>query len=370
MLKTLLNSLILFTGCLLFQTHMVSAAQISQLDETLVQVESRSAGERKKAISAGLKNIVLKNSGAQASLTHPNIQAKIKNPASLLRQYGYQEIEGKLFLKVNFDHQQIIKLLRDAQLPVWGKQRPLTLMWLVEENGEGRQIINDASLLESRTQFQLASENSGVPLMFPVMDLDDNMKVAVSDIRGMFVDQVANASQRYQADYFVMASLDTRGGEEVKYQFSLYPKGSGQSLLAPLTMKRGIAGDTRLAVIDIISAVSDYYVSQYAIADSGIDLDSYVTFIDITEMKQLVEIEKYLKQLSAVKSVQLTQLHGTSVKFKLDLFGTVEDLHRLMKLEPRVIVLEPNQPVNMPTDGFDVLPNSEQKTSPKYRWRG
>ncbi|AQS35819.1 hypothetical protein Sps_00625 [Shewanella psychrophila] len=366
MLKTLLNSSIFCVGYLLLQANVVSAAEVNQLDETLVSVESRSVALRQKAISIGLREVVLKNSGTKASISHPSVQAKVKNPSSLLSQFGYKEVDGELYLQVSFDHQRIIKLLRDAQLPVWGKQRPLTLIWLVEDDAEARQIVNDESVLDSRELFQSASESNGVPLLFPVMDLDDNMNVTLNDIRGKFVDQVARASQRYQADYFVMASIDTRG-ESTKYNFALYPKSSDETSLSPLTSKSNTVNDIDTAVKEIIAGVSEYYVGRYAIADSGSALDSYVTFVDITELKQLVEIEKYFKQLSAVKSVQLTQLQGTSAKFKLDLFGTEEDLRRLMKLEPRVSVLDEAMPVT--DDGFDPLPSNEVH-GPEYRWRG
>lgn len=368
MLKNLLNSSIFCAGYLLLQINLVSAAEVYQLDETLVPVESRSVAQRQKAISIGLKEVVLKNSGTKASISHPSIQAKVKNPSSLLSQFGYKEIDGELFLQVSFDHQRIIQLLRDAHLPVWGKQRPLTLIWLVEDDAEARQIVSDGSVLDSRELFQSASQSNGVPLLFPIMDLDDNMNVTLNDIRGMFVEQVARASQRYQADYFVMASIDTRG-KVIQYNFALYPKSSGETLHKPLTSKSKQVNDIDTAVKEIIAAVSEYYVGRYAIADSGNTLNSNVTFVDITELKQLVEIEKYFKQLSAVKSVQLTQLQGTSAKFTLDLFGTEDDLRRLMKLEPRVGVLKQSMPVILSDDGFDPRPSHEVQ-GPEYRWRG
>ncbi|BAJ01860.1 DUF2066 domain-containing protein [Shewanella violacea] len=368
MLKNLLNSSIFCASCLLLQANLVSAAEVHQLDETLVPVESRSLVQQKKAISIGLREVILKNSGSKASIAHPSVKAKMRNPSSLLSQFGYQEVDGELFLQVNFDHQRIIKLLRDAHLPVWGKQRPLTLIWLVEDDAESKQIINDGSVLDSRKLFQSVSESKGVPVLFPVMDLDDNMKVNIHDIRGKFVEPVASASQRYQADYFVIASMDTRG-DSVKYNFALYPKSSGETTSTPLTSKSKVVHDLDTAVHEIISAVSEFYVGRYAIADSGSALDSYVTFIDITELKQLVEIEKYFKQLSAVKSVQLTQLQGTSAKYKLDLFGTENDLRRLMKLEPRVRVIDSAIHEAQTDDGFDVLPDT-QVQGPEYRWRG
>ncbi|WP_299792727.1 DUF2066 domain-containing protein [uncultured Shewanella sp.] len=354
---------------MLIQTNIADAAEVSKLDESLVPVNSRSVAERNKAISAGLKSVILKNSGSQSALAHPSIQAVVKQPTTLISQYGYQELDGELFLQVSFDHKRIIRLLREAQLPVWGKQRPLTLAWIVEDSAGERRIINDESLLDSRALFDVESEAKGVPLLFPLMDLDDNMKVSANDVRGMFADQVAAASQRYRADYFVMASIDTRVSP-LKYSLALYPVGSGEPMHTSLVSKQELSADINTAVNDIITTISEYYVGRYAIADTGEDIDSYVTFVDITEMKQLVDIEKYLSQLSAVKAVQLRQLKGTNAQYKLELFGTEEDLHRLMDLEPRVHAQEPQI-----TDPFvngngvaTMMPS--QGSGREYRWQG
>ncbi|MEI6858870.1 MAG: DUF2066 domain-containing protein [Shewanella sp.] len=351
----------------MLQANAVSAAEVYQLDETLVPVESRSVAQRKEAISIGLRDVVLKNSGSKTSLSHPSVQAKVRDPSSLLSQFGYKEIDGELFLQVSFDHRRIIKLLRDAHLPVWGKQRPLTLMWLVDDT-VARQIVNDESALEIRKLFQLASESNGVPLLFPVMDLNDNINVTLNDIRGMFAEQVASASQRYQADYFIMASIDSHE-ETVKYSFSLYSKPSDDTSHILLTSQSKTVNDIETVVKDIISSVSEYYAGRYAMVDSGTALNSDVTFVDITELKQLVDIEKYFKQLSAVKSVQLTRLQGSSAKFKLDLFGTEDDLRRLMKLEPKIEVVDEFMPMIQIADEFDPLHSAEVQ-GPEYHWRG
>ncbi len=369
MLKTLLNSSILFASCLLLQANIVNAAEVSKLDESLVPVDSRSAAERAQAISIGLKSVILKNSGSKAALMHPSIAALVKKPTTLISQFGYQELDGKLYLQVSFDHKRIIRLLREAKLPVWGKQRPLTLAWIVEELPRERVIVNDESLLESRALFQAESETKGVPLLFPLMDLDDNMKVSANDIRGMFAEQVADASLRYQADYFVMASIDSTSSP-LKYSLALYPVGKTEPIQTSLVSKREVVGDINAAVTEIISTVSEFYVGRYAIADTGAEIESHVTFVDVTDMKQLVSIEKYLKQLSAVKFVQLIQLNGTKARYKLELFGTEEDLHRLMNLEPRVHAQERST-----IDIFNKVQASDHVTPEEgdgieYRWQG
>lgn len=336
MRTSLFNVLILYLSSLFIQINTVNAEEVTLLDQSLVPVKSRSVAERNKAISLALQNVVLKNAGSVTALNNPSIMAKIKSPNSLIRQFGYDEIDGKLFLKVNFDHKRIISLLREVKLPVWGKQRPLTLIWLVEEINGDRQIVNDSSLLDTRQFFKHEAETKGVPLLFPLMDLDDNMQISVNDVRGMFVAQVDTASQRYQTDYFVLASMSP-SADGVELSVSLFVKGSEQQGGIPLVSKWQVVTDTRAAVTEIISSISDYYVGRYAITDTGVQLNSSVTFVDITEMKQLVAIEKYLNQLSAVKAVNVSQLQGTSVQYHLSLFGTLDDLHRLMVLDPRVM---------------------------------
>ena len=370
MLKTLFKASLLYASCLFIQFNSVNATEVTILDESLVPVETRSTAERNKAISVALQNVILKNSGATAALTNPIIIARVKSPNTLISQYGYHDIDGELFLKVNFDHKRILELLREAQLPVWGKQRPLTLIWLVEDLDGERSILNDGSLLDSRQIFKLEAEAKGVPLIFPLMDLDDNMQISINDVRGMFVEQIEQASQRYQADYFVVASMSPNANG-VEYSVSLFAEGNDeQEMKTPLVTHRQVAVDASAAVTGIISTVSEYYVSRYAIADSGEQLNSTVTFVDISEMKQLVEIEKYLKQLSAVKAVNVSQMLGTRVTYNLELFGSLEDLHRLMALEPRVFEAESNN------DG-DMSSNNNIETSIvvpaqklEYRWRG
>ena len=370
MLKTLFKASILYTSCLLIQLNVVNAAEVSILDESLVPVETRSSAERNKGISVALQNVILKNSGAKTALTNPIVMAKVSSPNTLISQYGYQEIDGELFLKVNFDHKRILELLREAQLPVWGKQRPLTLIWLAEDLDGERNILNDASLLDTRQLFKQEATAKGVPLLFPLMDLDDNMQISVNDVRGMFVEQIEQASQRYQADYFVVASMSPNANG-VEYSVSLFAKGNDeQEMKTPLVTHRQVAVDASAAVTGIISTVSEYYVSRYAIADSGEQLNSTVTFVDISEMKQLVEIEKYLKQLSAVKAVNVSQMLGTRVTYNLELFGSLDDLHRLMALDPRVF--KTGTVIKGDMNRYENIedPVIGQDKTLEYRWRG
>ncbi|WOT03724.1 DUF2066 domain-containing protein [Shewanella youngdeokensis] len=350
--------------------NQANATEIGHLDESLVLIESRAIQLRDQAIKKGLEDVILKNSGTQRALSHPDVVKQLANAKGIMTQYGYQELDGELLLQVSFDHQRVISLLRQAGLPVWGAQRPLTLVWLVEDGATERQILADESQSPTREAFNTQADNRGVPLLFPLMDLDDAMQVGVNDIRGQFTDTVANASSRYQSNYFIVATVATVDiGFE--YQMSLYPveRAKGSSQHTAITNRSGRVATIEEAVIAITTATSEYYVGQYAIADSGEKLTTKIAFTDITQMKQIVEIEQYLNQLSAVKSVSIAQVKGQDVEFNVALFGDEDDLHRLIKLDSRIAVMSDITSTRTRSSGLESVGNVDKQTQ-IYYWKG
>ncbi|MDB2387511.1 DUF2066 domain-containing protein [Shewanella sp.] len=351
----------------LFSCLSIFATEVHHLDESLVPVESRANNVRAQAIVQAFKNVVLKNTGTQRALTAPEITKQLGNASAMMTQYGYQEIDGKLFIKVSFDHQRVIRLLRQAGLPVWGKQRPLTLLWIVEQTGGERVILNDMSTSAVHNAFDIQSADRGVPLLFPLMDLDDAMLVGVNDIRGQFVDNVAGASLRYQADFFIIGTISFEA-DRFNYQISLYPSTlkSGGSQTTPLAYKEGHSGSIEHAVKAMTTVISEYYAAQYGVVDSGESLNVQVSFTDLNDMSQLVQLERYLKQLSAIKVVNIAEIKGDTVTFNLSLFGHKEDLFRLFALDPRMSPV--SKEATLPASQFE---ETEQKEPARiYYWKG
>ncbi len=333
------------------------SAEVGLLDEADIVVSSRAKSERQQALKTALSAVFVKNSGLPSAVSHPLVKAQINQPEVLLTQYGYSEIDDELVLKANFDHKRIISTLRQAELPVWGKQRPLTLLWVsIEDNGE-RHILSDISDMDTRTQIELESSNKGIPVILPLMDLDDVMKINVSDVRGMFTDVVSEASKRYRADYFAIADMDQVGGF-VRFQVSLFDKESDSAVMQPLIHHQAEVLDYETATNQILSTLAEYFVSQYAFADSGNSATTHLSLVGVQSMAQLVEIEAYLNQLSAIKSVSLHQFKADTVTYKLSLFGTADDLQKLLNINKRLTQLDTlNQ--SEPVDA--VLPNPESE---------
>jgi hypothetical protein len=361
-IKPIVSHLLALT--ILLVSPQIWAAEVSKLDEADIVVASRANDVKAKALTEALASVFLKNSGTPAVLQHPLVKSQLKQPEVLLTQYGYTEKDGELLLKANFDHQRIINTLRQANLPVWGRQRPLTLLWLALDDGPEKVLLADSSASELRQEIELASNNKGIPLLLPVMDLDDLMAVSVTDVRGLFVEPVAKGSERYQADYFAMADLEQQGNK-VNFTVGLFDKTLTNGVLLPLLRQQGQADNIPAATQAVMGLLANYFVSQYAIAATGDGNEAEVTFMGLNKMPQVVALESYLRQLSAIKSIKVSRIKNDAITYQVELFGTDEDLKRLLNIDSRLSVID----TQGGADSF-YAPATTAAAELLYQWRG
>ncbi|WP_434951692.1 DUF2066 domain-containing protein [Shewanella sp. HL-SH4] len=361
MLKNLLNITVLSLA--IFHVQL-SAVEVTKLDQADIIVDSRANSARSAALKQALASVFLKNSGSPSVVMHPTVKAQIDNPEALLIQYGYSQADSDLLLTASFDHQRVISTLRQADLPVWGAQRPLTLLWVTIADANDTVILSDSSESALRSDLIAESNNKGIPVLLPLMDLDDLMAVSPTDVKGMFLSPVNIASARYQTDYFAIADI-SETTSAVTFTLSLFDKTQTGSTLQPLIKQQGEAVDTAAASKRIMALLADYYISQYAIASSGNNLETHVSFTGVTQMTQLVEIEKYLQQLSAVKEISISQFQNETVTYQLSLFSSVEDLQRLLSIDNRLSKIDTMGNVNSYLE-----PKSNDKSTLTYQWQG
>ena len=335
---TFIKTLIIVFACIL--TGYAHGVEVRDLDDASIKVESRGKGERTKALKEALSQVLIKNTGNTTILSHELVKEKLRTPSSMLSQYRYIEQEDELVLLASFDHKRLLSLLRQAQAPIWGKQRPLTLVWLVNETQFQRQLIGDISIEPARDLLVNAASHRALPLLLPLMDLDDVMAVGVADVRGGFIDIVGRASERYQAEFFALASLALEPSTaEMKYKLDLYEQNDYSPFSSPLLHIESSADNKQDAVDMMTSELARFYSSRYGVSDSGQQLSSQVAFDGVDELSKLVAIESYLKQLTAVKMVHLKQVEDSRVTFDIELFGSEEDLLKQLKLEPNINAL-------------------------------
>jgi len=69
-------------------------------------------------------------------------------------------------------------------VPIWGKQRPSTLVWLVVEDEGGRRLIGTDEESEYLSVLKERASVRGIPMLIPLLDLEDNARLKPSDVWG------------------------------------------------------------------------------------------------------------------------------------------------------------------------------------------
>lgn len=327
-----------FFLCLSLMAGAASAAKIDDLLVGEVDVDSRDNQQLNAGVKAALAQVLVRVTGDDTAPQQPQGKAIVRQARQVMLSYAYESGQ-QLRLRVTFDQDQLKKRLQQSGLPIWGVQRPTTIHWLaVESDGYPVQLQTD--LDRAGEASSAMAERRGLPQLLPILDLEDNMNVDVSDVVGNFSEPVLTASSRYGSD-FVLMSFVVQEGEQWHYRTNLYTGGDQQSdNQRTLLNHQGVAPSRDEALEAILAEVGYYYSQRYAAVASDEEGQSRLVFTIDGGINKLVELERYLQTLAPVQSSKVVAVDGQQITIELDLIGGLAELEQLMTLESRLTRIE------------------------------
>lgn len=293
-----------------------------------------------------LEQVLIKVSGQTNVSKNEVVQKALAKSNQYISQFGYGEWQGKRTLVLGFNNQLIHNLLTQAQLTLWGSQRPVLLVWLAEEENYDRSIIWEQSGSTLTKQVRLSADQRGLPVSIPVGDFDDITAITVPDLWGGFVKPIAEASTRYPSDSVLVAKVVRLAGGDIKLQWQLF-NDQPESMLTSqrLPIEGRAQGKESDAISKMMNAASDHFAKQYAVRLGGqSDKGVTVTVLDVNSPEDFFHLEGVIKKLSSVANVQVNQLKGNEVTFSVSLLTNATEFHRELLLDSRI------QPVQIYTD--------------------
>lgn len=294
------------------------AVTLGDLYETDQPVPNNS---RDQAFVEALKTVVVRVSGQRDAPAR--LGAALNDPRKYVQRFGFTTDN---VLQVGFDSVSVDKLLQGAGLPIWGRERPATLVLLnvVEPDGYAHWISGDQPNVQKELVGKAARQR-GLPLKWPAVDP-----------AGLDEATALQEAERYGAN---AALIGRAQGGSVRWTL-VARDGSAQ---ASGTLEDGIhlAADT-FARMFSASASS---VGNVIVEVTGIrDLDAYASTLN------------YLEGMTLVRAVALEQVSGDTMRFKLAVRGDATTLRRAIALDSKLI----------PQDGAGVAPMGE-RLSFRYR---
>ena len=192
----------------------VQGTEVGGLYEATAPVAGSEAAARNGAIREAFGKVLVKITGNSRIATRKAVAEDLDNAARYVEQYRYEpapavagsDQTGQL-LQVSFDKGELDRLLQRRGLPVWSANRPSVLVWVGEERQGKRRLLNPDIDADLRLPLDQVAAERGLPLLLPIMDLEDQGQLQVADIWGDFETNIRAASRRYAPDLILTGRL-------------------------------------------------------------------------------------------------------------------------------------------------------------------
>jgi len=327
------------------------AVEVPTLFTAEVPLDEEAENPRTDAYDAALREILMRVSGSAIADNEEAIAELFPDAASYVMQFRPGADDS---LWVSFDGEAIEQVLRNAGLTFWGEERPLTLVWLAVDWGQGtREIIAagdpERTQDESRTidrnrlireRLLEISERRGLPIVFPLLDTTDLQTVTFSDIWGGFDEAILYASERYDATSVLIGRVRPSSGQRSRWTY--YFAGAQSALSG--------------APEAVVGQVADLLSAEFAVGGDA-PLEAVALNVSgVASVEAYGSVQKILKDMSLIEGFALTEVAGDRVSYRVEIRGGADRLSRALRFNGLVEqeLLEPLDPLD-PSQDTDAL---------------
>ncbi len=322
----------------------VNAIEVRDLYQVKILVKDQSSKTQWDAVSSGFKEVLVRKSGSQRILTTDEVKQASKKVKSYLQRYEYSVNEDKLSkyafeLRLDFEPRLVGELIQAAGMPIWGSNRPVTILWLAMEKDYKRKILRESQNEDDISHIIMTeSQRRGLPVILPLMDLEDELNVSISDLWGRFSQPVVNASKRYAADSIIFGRV-RKTGEVWSLNVNYLNQGEEQRIsLQDKTPE--------LLISKLSNQLAELLCLKYCVVEKAQSHQVVIQISNINNYSNFKLAEKYLESLSSIRKVEVEKIGATVVRFNVSLLGELQSVKEGIELGKKLIVesaFEPEQ---------------------------
>jgi hypothetical protein len=223
---------------------------------------------------------------------------------------------------VGFDSVSVDKLLSDAGLPIWGRERPAILVVLGVDDGGGDRWVSAQAPTNERAAIERAAAERGLPLVWASMDAQDQSSIAGDAAAAS--DALLATAERYGANA------------------TLVGRGRGGAVDWTLISIDGVSQTTG-ALADGVHLAADAFARVFAA--SGSSLNSVIVEVaGVAGLDAYAATLNYLESLTLVRNVAVERVSGDALRFRLAIRGDAQTLRRAIGLDNRLLPQMQSEP--------------------------
>ena len=325
----------------------VGAATFGELYTVSVEPNPQAQDPRTDAIRRAMGLLLTRITGRQQAAAYPDLQDLINNAVSYLDQYAPLSSDE---IRVGFRRSAVNQALTARNLPIWGDERPLTLVWIATDFGNGYRaelkasestqrlpagiargepsdplLPDDAAFFDAiADEILTAADERGLPIVLPRLDAEDRAIVRFADVWGGFDEFVAQASERYNVDAVLIARIEaTDAGPRVNWTVQ---RGDRRDFLLTPRARMGV------------DWLADEFASTFTTVGGA--RATWITIRDVRNWGDFARTLEYVRSVSIVESADPESLTGDELLLRVAARGDDALLQRYLTLDGRFIAEE------------------------------
>jgi hypothetical protein len=306
---------------------------VADVYQSQVLVSSQTEQEKQAVTPELLRQVILKVVGDRATLDVVDLKPVLTRSAELIQQYQYVTVNeeqdltqpDQLALAMTFNKPALDSALSDIALPIWSESRPDVIVWLAVENNGRKAILGSESESSLVADVMAVSENRGLPILLPLMDLQDQSQVRFGDVWAGFADNVELASRRYGAAISVLAKVIINNDfAQIEWRTSLDDR------LETWSSK----GNAQTAIVSGINELTDRVSRQYTqLITSNFARNYQMHISDVNDYQDFARAIDYLEKRQYVSNVELNSLGGGMMDVTISLKGDLNVFKQALAID-------------------------------------
>jgi hypothetical protein len=284
----------------------------AELYQATAPAPDRSEAGQNEAFAAAMKTVLVRVTGRRSAEDDPALSNLIANARRYVQQYR-GAADNQLW--VSFDGPAIERWLTQNGQPLWGRERPPTLVLLAAQTGpQSGTVITADSTSELKAAIDATAVSRGVPLSWPSGAELLRHHLDYATVNGAAPSTLAETLRRGSGEgVLVGRASGTSASANVRWTHLFQDRSSEFS--GPL---------------EGVNRAADLYAELFATSGNVAPVDIEVG--GVADLRDYASVQSYLESLTFISRVSVVALTGDSIRFRLTTRGGAESLRRALSL--------------------------------------
>jgi hypothetical protein len=287
----------------------------AEMYQATAPVADRSEAAQTAAFQSAMKTVLIRVTGRRNADEDPALSALVGNARRYVQQYRAAP-DSQLW--VAFDGPAIERWLTQNGQPLWGHERPTTLMLLGVQGGAQGSVVTTEESSDLKAAIDAAAAARGLPLVWPSTAELQKFHIDYPAVSTGSPSTFAEIARRMGSDGVLIGrASSTSANANVRWTHLFQDRSSEYS-----------------GTLEGVNRAADLYAGLFAASGALVPVDIEVS--GLNDLRDYASLESYLESLTFISHVSVESLSGDTVRFRLSTRGGLDSLQRALSLNGRL----------------------------------